>query len=81
MLSFLQTDGWTDRQTTVKQYAPDLSMRGHKKKIFQMDDNVLGKGWSPFFSPLPKIFSKLLFRKVIKTLDCVVKGQRLNLFE
>ena len=30
-----QTDGRTDRQTnrqtTVKQYAPDLSIRGHKK--------------------------------------------------
>ena len=26
-----QTDGQTtDRRTTVKQYAPDLSMRGHK---------------------------------------------------
>ena len=36
MLSFSrQTDGWTDRrtdrQTTVKQYALDLSMQGHKK--------------------------------------------------
>ena len=28
-----QTDGWTeDRWTTVKQYAPDLSIQGHKKK-------------------------------------------------
>ena len=25
-----QMDGWTDRRTTVKQYAPDLSIRGHK---------------------------------------------------
>ena len=29
-----ETDGWTDirtdRHTTVKQYAPDLSMQGHK---------------------------------------------------
>ena len=33
-VKFVQTDGWadgpTDRQTEVKQYAPDLSMRGHK---------------------------------------------------
>ena len=29
-VKFVQTDGWTDRQTTVKQYAPDLLMRGHK---------------------------------------------------
>ena len=32
---FVQTDRWTDRQmdrqTTVKQYAPDISMQGHKK--------------------------------------------------
>ena len=31
-----QTDGWTDRltdrQTTEKQYASDLSMRGHKNE-------------------------------------------------
>ena len=26
-----QTDIWTDRRTTVKQYAPDLSIRRHKK--------------------------------------------------
>ena len=25
-----QTDRQTDRRTTVKQYAPDLSMRGYK---------------------------------------------------
>ena len=26
-----RTDGWTDGRTTVKQYAPDLLIRGHKK--------------------------------------------------
>ena len=31
-VKFVQTDRRTDRQTTVKQYAPDLSIRGHKKK-------------------------------------------------
>ena len=35
-VKFVQTDGPTDRQTdrrtTVKQYAPDLLIRGHKKK-------------------------------------------------
>ena len=34
---FVQTDGWTDRQTdrrtTVKQYAPDLLIRGIKKNL------------------------------------------------
>ena len=37
-----QTDGWTDRWTTEKQYAPDLSMPEHKKKftsIFDLDLN------------------------------------------
>ena len=27
-----QIDGQTDRRTKVKQYAPNLSIRGHKKK-------------------------------------------------
>ena len=31
MLSFHVKFVQADRQTTVKQYAPDLSMRGHKK--------------------------------------------------
>ena len=30
-VKFVQTDRRTDGRTTVKQYAPDLSMRGHKK--------------------------------------------------
>ena len=29
-VKFVQTDRQTDRQTTVKQYAPDLSIQGHK---------------------------------------------------
>ena len=33
MLSFGQTDGLTERQTPVKQYAPYLSMLGHKTNI------------------------------------------------
>ena len=43
-VKFVQTDrdGWTDRQqmdiwTTVKQYAPDLSMRGHKNKLLKQE--------------------------------------------
>ena len=31
-INFVQTDRWTDRRTTVKQYAPDLSIQGHKKQ-------------------------------------------------
>ena len=30
-VKFVQTDRQTDRWTTVKQYALDISMRGHKK--------------------------------------------------
>ena len=33
-VKFLQTDRGTDRRTTVKQYAPDLLIRGHKNKEF-----------------------------------------------
>ena len=33
-VKFVQTDGETDRRTMVKQYAPDHSMRGHKKNVF-----------------------------------------------
>ena len=32
-----QTDGRTDRQTTVKQYALDLSIQGHKHEKFSME--------------------------------------------
>ena len=28
------TDGWRDRQTKVKQYAPNLSMLGNKNQIW-----------------------------------------------
>ena len=31
-IKFAQTDGRTDRRTMVKQYAPDISIQGHKKK-------------------------------------------------
>ena len=40
MLSlFRQTDGLTDRRTTVKQYAPDLLMWGHNKHLETMWEN------------------------------------------
>jgi hypothetical protein len=46
MLKFLQTDRQTDRltdrQTGQKLYAPDLSIRGHKK---QLNHNNLHKTW------------------------------------
>ena len=55
-VKFVQTDRWTDGRTTVKQYAPDLSIRGHKKfagnnfkfdesggKFSKQVENTLGK--------------------------------------
>ena len=65
----------TDRWTTVKQYAPDLSIRGHNKcnlktEIpFGMSDKHCGKRrkcWLPAFSPLPTMFSKAFFSKGVK---------------
>ena len=40
-----QMDGYRDRQTTVKQYAPIFRYRGIKKKIsaFHRVDNIVGK--------------------------------------
>jgi hypothetical protein len=35
MLKFLQTNKQTDRRTGQKLYAPDLSIRGHKKLEIQ----------------------------------------------
>ena len=34
-IKFGQTDPQTDGRTTVKQYVPDLSMRGHKNAPFE----------------------------------------------
>ena len=41
-VKFVQRDRRTDRRTTVKQYGPDLSMRGHKifaDNKFKFDEN------------------------------------------
>ena len=35
-VNFVQTDRWTDRRTTVKQYAPDLSIWGHNKDMSKL---------------------------------------------
>ena len=34
------------------------------------------KCWLPAFSPFPTVFSKALFFKVVKSRDCVGKGER-----
>ena len=62
-VKFLQTDRQMDRRTMVKQYTPDLSIRGHKKG--ELLDTSL-----PAFSPLPTIFFlKAFFLEVFKTLN------------
>ena len=37
-VKFVQTDGQTDGQTTVKQYAPDLLMWGNKNRFKSLLD-------------------------------------------
>ena len=51
----------------VKQYAPDLSMRGHKNSRKRI------KCWLPAFSPFPTMFSKAFFFRVFKSQDCAVE--------
>ena len=43
-----QTDGQMDRRTTVKQYARDLSIRGHKKDndVATFASKTLPKYWT-----------------------------------
>ena len=60
-VKFVQTDRWTDLQTDngktmVKQYAPYLLMRGHKKT-----KNISGKRVLGAISPFPKCFYKSLW--------------------
>ena len=43
MLKKRQTDGRTDRRTTVKQYAPDLSIQGHKNITAKRGDIQMKK--------------------------------------
>ena len=43
----------------------------------RMVKNILGKKrkcWLPAFSPVPKMFSKASFHRVVESRDCVVKG-------
>ena len=50
-----------------------------KKFFFGMGRKLCGKRrkcWSPAFSPFPTMFSKGLFFRVVKSLDCVVMGYR-----
>ena len=37
-VKFVLTDKRTDRRTTVKQYAPNLSIRGHKKNVGKKEE-------------------------------------------
>ena len=66
-VKFVETDRQTDRQTTVKKYAPNLSMRGHKKGE---NANL------PAFFLSPTIFSSgFLYQGSYKS-NCAVKTER-----
>ena len=65
-VKFVQT-GRTDRQTTVKQYAPDLSIQGAKKK----KKKIVGKGENAgyqHFLLFPQCFQKASFTDVLKVI-------------
>ena len=73
---FRQTDRRADRWITVKQYAPDLSVRGHKYmslKNCNLDmervENVVVKGENAsnqHFLPFPQCFQKASFTWMLK---------------
>ena len=57
-----QTDGWTGRRTKVKQYAPDLSIRGHKKgekRVCSCLVLLWGSNFDIVFLSLLKMFNML----------------------
>ena len=50
-VQFVQTDRQTDRLTTVKQYAPDLSIRGHintQESIYKVSCRLYKTNSCPF---------------------------------
>ena len=66
-IKFVQTDGQMDRQTMVKQYAPDLSIRGHKNVE---KGKIAG---NQHFLLFPQHF-KTHPLELVKSQDCVVQG-------
>ena len=52
-----QLDGQTDRRTTVKQYTPDLSIKGHKK------EKRLVTSISSFSKIFKAVFLQTIFEK------------------
>ena len=66
-VKFVQKDGQMDRQTTVKLYAPNLSIQGHKN---------VGKGeiaGNQHFLLFPQHFKTHPF-ELVKSQDCVGQG-------
>ena len=48
--------------------------------VYVRIENIVGKGnkfWFPAFSPFFTVFSKAVYVRVVKTLDCVVKSKAL----
>ena len=67
--------------TKFKAFA-DYNLNSAKMMISLFDrvENTVGKGentWYQHFSPLPIVFSKAFFTRVVKSWDCVVKSQRI----
>ena len=62
----MQTDGPTDRPTTVKQCSPDLSMRGHKKVKMLVTSNF---SFSTVFLIFPKTILKYIYAVICKYIE------------
>ena len=60
-VKFVQTDRRTDRRTMVKQYAPNLLIRGHENEKMLIT-NILSE------------YFKFFFPKSHYITDCVVRG-------
>ena len=65
-----KTLGWSK----LKQFA-DEKINVTEKLKFGRVKNIVGKGENAAFSPFPPMFSKGFLYRVIKCLDCVVKGE------
>ena len=93
MLSFHIKFVQTDRRTTVKQYAPDLLIRGHKNSVLVKTESLCRQQFQcgsngAFFHYkvvnivgifFPTISSTGLFPRGLESLYCVVNGFKLAL--
>ena len=52
----------------------NLNVAKMAKLVSDNLENIVGNAFSPF----PTMFSKVLFHRVVKSQDCVVKGHRVD---